>query len=50
MDGREITFLLGFLILGITPVFAGQLVAGATELIMLLGIVIASSAAFFKST
>jgi len=49
MDTREVTFLIGFLILGITPIFAGSLAFGVTELIMLLGIIIATSAAFFKS-
>jgi len=50
MDSREITFLIGFLILGIAPVFAKHLVAGATEAIMLLGMIIATSAAFSKSS
>jgi len=49
MDSREITFLIGFLILGITPIFAGSLAFGVTELIMLLGILISTSAAFSKS-
>ena len=49
MNSREITFLIGFLILGITPVFAQSLLAGVTELLMLLGIVISTLAAFSKS-
>ena len=49
MNSREITFLIGFLILGITPVFAQQLIPGATELLMLLGIIISTSTAFSKS-
>lgn len=49
MDSREITFLIGFLILGIAPVFAKFLVFGATESIMLLGMIISTSAAFSKS-
>lgn len=49
MNSREIIFLIGFLILGIIPVFAQYLVAGATELLMLAGIIISTSAAFAKS-
>lgn len=49
MNSREIIFLIGFLILGITPVFAQHLVAGATELLMLAGIVISTATAFAKS-
>lgn len=49
MDSREITFLLGFILLGVAPVFAKHLVAGAAEMIMLLGMVISTAAAFFKS-
>ena len=50
MDSREKTFLLGFLILGIVPVFAKHLAVGLTEALMLLGIIIATSAAFSKSS
>jgi hypothetical protein len=50
MDSREITFLIGFLILGIAPVFAKHLALGVTELLMLLGIVISLSTAFSKSS
>ncbi|HOU78197.1 MAG TPA: hypothetical protein PK175_09870 [Syntrophales bacterium] len=50
MDSRELTFLIGFLILGIVPVFAKHLAAGAAELIMLLGMIISMSAAFSKSS
>ncbi|MDO9558983.1 MAG: hypothetical protein Q7I89_04765 [Syntrophales bacterium] len=50
MDSREITFLIGFLILGIAPVFAKHVAFGVTELIMLLGIIISTSAAFSKSS
>jgi len=49
MNSREVIFLIGFLILGITPVFAQCLVTGATELLMLLGIIISTSTAFFNS-
>ena len=48
MNSREIIFLIGFAILGITPLFAQQLVAGATELIMLAGMIISTSTAFIK--
>ena len=50
MNSREIIFLIGFLLLGIIPVFAKHLVAGATEIIMLLGIIISMSTAFSKSS
>jgi hypothetical protein len=49
MDSREVTFLIGFLMLGIAPVFAGDLISGVTELIMLLGMIISTSAAFSKT-
>jgi hypothetical protein len=49
MSSREITFLIGFLILGIAPVFAGNLTASATEIIMIVGMLISTAAAFFKS-
>lgn len=49
MNSREIIFLIGFLILGITPVFAQHLVSGATELLILAGIVISTLTAFAKS-
>lgn len=49
MSSREITFLIGFLIIGIAPVFAEHLVASATEIIMIVGMVISTSAAFSKS-
>lgn len=49
MSAREITFLIGFIILGVTPVYAGSLAFGVTEIIMLLGMVISTSAAFFNS-
>ncbi len=49
MNSREIIFLIGFLILGITPVFAQQLPGGAAELIMLAGMLISTSTAFAKS-
>ena len=49
MNSREIIFFIGFAILGITPLFAQHLVAGATELLMLAGMVISMSTAFIKS-
>ena len=49
MNSREIIFLIGFAILGITPLFAQNLVAGATELLMLIGMIISTSAAFINS-
>ncbi|MCK9197679.1 MAG: hypothetical protein M0P16_11940 [Syntrophales bacterium] len=50
MDSREITFLIGFLTLGVAPIFASQLSEGMTEMIMLLGMIIATSTAFCKSS
>jgi len=50
MDSREILFLIGFLILGIAPIFAKHLVTGAMELIMMLGMILSISAAFSKSS
>jgi len=50
MDSREITFLIGFLMLGVAPIFAKHLSAGTTEMIMLLGIIIATSTAFCKTS
>jgi hypothetical protein len=49
MSAREITFLIGFVILGVAPIYAGSFAFGVTEIIMLLGIVISTSAAFFSS-
>ena len=49
MNSREIIFLIGFAILGIAPLFAQNLVAGATELLMLIGMIISTSAAFINS-
>ena len=49
MNSREIIFLIGFTILGITPLFAQHLVAGATESLILAGIVISTATAFVKS-
>jgi len=49
MDSREVMFLIGFLMLGIAPVFAGYFAFGVTELTMLLGMVISTAAAFSKS-
>jgi len=49
MNSREIIFLIGFAILGITPLFAQNLVAGATELLMLAGMIISMSTAFINS-
>ncbi len=49
MNSREIIFLIGFAILGITPLFAQHLVAGATELLMLAGIAISTATAFINS-
>ena len=49
MNSREIIFLIGFAILGITPLFAQQLVSGATELLMLAGMIISMSTAFINS-
>jgi len=50
MDSREKIFLIGFVLLGVAPVFAKHLVPGVTELIMLLGIIISTSTAFFQSS
>ncbi len=49
MNSREIIFLIGFAILGITPLFAQHLASGATELLILAGIVISTATAFAKS-
>jgi len=49
MESREVIFLIGFLMLGIAPLFAGSLVFGATELIMILGMIISTLTAFAKS-
>ncbi|MFH1080078.1 MAG: hypothetical protein V1766_07425 [Pseudomonadota bacterium] len=50
MDSREVTFLIGFVLLGAAPVFAKHLAFGLTELIMTIGMIIAVSTAFSKST
>jgi hypothetical protein len=50
MDSRERTFLIGFILLGVAPVFAKHLGPGITEMIMLFGIIISMSTAFFEST
>jgi hypothetical protein len=50
MDSRERTFLIGFVLLGVAPVFAKHLGPGVTEMIMLIGIIISTSTAFLKSS
>ena len=50
METRELVFLIGFITLGVVPVFAKHLAAGNTEIIMLLGMIVAASTAFFKSS